>query len=167
MMKQAARFRLRPLPVVLLAGTCLFAGPLRAEKPDVRGRLVAPASLAAGARATLVVEMTVGASWHVNSHTPAEKFLIPTDVSLTTTAGSLSGVRYPAHVEKRFAFSEKPLAVYEGTVRFEVDLALPQDASGQTVVAGTISYQACNDQQCFPPAKISIKESIAITPSSR
>jgi hypothetical protein len=134
-----------------------------AEAPDVGARVVAPTKLAAGATATVIVEMALGSNWHVNSHTPSEKFLIPTEVKLTTSAGTLSAVRYPPQVEKRFPFSEKPMAVYEGTVRFESDLSLPRGAAGPVSLAGTLSYQACNDKQCFAPAKIPLEASIAVS----
>jgi DsbC/DsbD-like thiol-disulfide interchange protein len=151
----------------LLALFC-FALPLRAEKPDVRARIVAPPSVAAGATATLVVEMTLGPDWHVNSHTPGEKYLIPTSVTLTTTTGALSPIRYPPHVEKRFAFSEEPMAVYEGTVRFQTDLSLPDDATGEVSIAGTVAFQACNDRQCFPPSKIPLEAKLtASRPAQR
>jgi DsbC/DsbD-like thiol-disulfide interchange protein len=139
------------------------AFPLHAEKPDVRARIIVPASLPAGARTPLSVELTVGPGWHVNSHTPSETFLIPTDVALTTSAGTLSSVRYPPHVERRFSFSEKPLRVYEGTVRFETDLELPAAAAGDAAIAGSLSYQACNDQQCYSPAKIPLESRVAIS----
>ena len=136
--------------------------PLLAEKPDVRAELIAPPSLSAGTRAVLVVELTLGPRWHVNSHTPSEIFLVPTELTLATSAGTLSPVRYPPQVERRFSFSEKPLLVYEGTVRFETDLELPATAAASASITGTLSYQACNDQQCFPPAKISLSATIVI-----
>ena len=142
----------------------LVPAALRAEKPDVRVTLVAPPRLAAGTRATVVVEMALGNGWHVNSHAPGEKFLIPTDVSLTTTRGTLSEVRYPRHVEKRFAFSGQAMLVYEGTVRFEADLSLPADASGDAVIAGTVAFQACNDRQCFAPSKLPVDAKILVVP---
>lgn len=162
-MRLSAR-TVRLVATLMLTGCVLAPGPLRAEKPDVRASLVAPRSLPAGGRATLAVEMTLGPGWHVNSHTPAETFLIPTDVSLAATAGSLSTVRYPRQSERRFAFSEKPMMVYEGTVRFETDLSLPAQADRTVSISGTLSYQACNDQQCFPPAKIPLEATIVVSP---
>ncbi len=149
--------------VSVLAAVLLASGARAADGPDVRAKVTAPASLAAGAKATVVVEMTMGPGWHVNSHTPSEKFLIPTNVTLAASAGTLSSVRYPKDVEKRFAFSEAPLRVYEGTVRFEADLALPANAAGKVVLSGAVSYQACNDQQCFAPAKIPLEASVAVS----
>ena len=147
----------------LAAGGSVLPVSLSAEKPDVRARLIAPPAVAAASGATLVVELTVGAGWHVNGHSPAEKFLIPTDLKLTTTAGTLSPVRYPPAVEKRFSFSETPLRVYAGTVRLETDLSTPADASGTVSITGALSYQACNEQQCFAPARIPLDVSIAVS----
>ena len=156
----------KPSPHALMgtiaALALVTAFPLAAEKPDVRARVIVPASLPAGARAPLSVELTLGPGWHVNSHTPSETFLIPTDLALTTSAGTLSPVRYPAQVERRFSFSEKPLRVYEGTVRFETDLELPAAAAGNVAIAGSLSYQACNDQQCYAPSKIPLNATIVI-----
>ncbi len=146
-----------------LALVAAFPAPLRAQKPDVSVRLIVPESAAAGSRAPVAVEMTVGPGWHVNSHTPAEKFLIPTDVDLSATAGTLSPVRYPPHVERRFEFADGVLRVYEGTVRFESELALPADVGGQVTLAGTVKYQACNERQCFPPSKVPVEAKLTTT----
>ena len=152
--------------LVVMAVACAFAArvrPLDAQKPDVRANLIVPPSVPAGARATLYVELSLGPNWHVNSHTPSEAFLVPTDLSLSTSAGTLSPVRYPPQVERRFSFSEKALQVYEGTVRFETDLSLPADARGKASISGALFYQACNDHQCFPPAKIPLGADIVIS----
>jgi hypothetical protein len=158
------RFRpFRSLLLALLAAALLFRLSLAVERPDVRAAIISPARVAAGSKATLIVEMTLGANWHVNSHTPSEKYLIPTDVTLTTSVGTLASIRYPKDVEKRFSFADKPLRVYEGTVRFETDLEVPVGASGKVSIAGSLAYQACNDQQCFAPAKIPLEASLVIS----
>lgn len=153
----------RSLLLALLAATLRSRFSLAAEGPDVRASIIFPAQVVAGSKATLIVEMALGANWHVNSHTPSEKYLIPTDVTCTTSVGSLSSIRYPKDVEKRFAFADKPLRVYEGTVRFETDLDVPAGASGKVSIAAILSYQACNDQQCFAPAKIPLEASLVIS----
>ena len=153
----------RAVFAVVVAASALIAFPLDAEKPDVRARVIAPAELSAGSKATIAVEMTIGSKWHVNSHTPSESWLIPTDVTLTASAGELSPVRYPKDVEKRFSFSDKPLRVYAGTVRFEADLQLPAGSPGPVAITGNVSYQACDDKQCFAPAKIPLEARLAIS----
>jgi hypothetical protein len=132
--------------------------PARAtDKPDVRAKVIVPEHAAAGSKVPVVVEMGIAPGFHVNSHTPSDKFLIPTNVAVSATAGSLSAFRYPRDVEKRFSFSDKPLRVYEGTVRFEADLELPAHTKGEVRLQGGLTYQACNDVQCFAPAKIPLE----------
>jgi DsbC/DsbD-like thiol-disulfide interchange protein len=157
-MKWSAGFLSAPAALSLV-----MAGAQGAGRPDVRGTLAVPAQVAPGAKASVVVEMTIAPGWHVNSHTPSDQFLIPTEVTLEASAGSLSGFRYPRDVSKRFSFSDKPLKVYEGTVRFEADLDLPATAAGEVLVHGNLSYQACNDLQCFPPAKIPLEARAAVS----
>jgi hypothetical protein len=163
-----AVFRMRPLiPVFFLAASVFLPSLLpAAEKPDVRAKVIAPARVGAASKATLVVEMATGAHWHVNSHTPSEPYLIPTSVALTASRGTLSAVRYPKDVERRFEFADKPLRVYEGTVRFEADLELPAGAAGDVRVAGDLSYQACNERQCFAPAKIPLEATMVVSPGA-
>ena len=161
-----ARLRARRRAAVgglVLACTALAAAPLRGEGPDVRARLVVPAAVAPGSRAAVAVELTLGPGWHVNSHTPSESYLVPTNASLSASAGSLSPVRYPKGVARRFSFSDKPLDVYEGTVRFEADLDVPAGAAGEIAVRGNVSYQACNDQQCYPPARIALDGDVKVS----
>jgi len=136
-----------------------------ADGPDVRARVLTPAKAATGSKIAVTVEMEIGPSWHVNSHTPSEKYLIPTEVKLATSAGTLSEVRYPKDIEKKFSFSDKPLRVYAGTVRFESDLTLPAGATGDASITGQLSYQACNETQCFAPAKIPLETRVSIAGS--
>ncbi len=157
----------RLLPALLASGTLLAAGPTPAQSPDVRARIVAPAGLAAGTTGTVAVELTLGPGWHANSHTPSEKFLIPTVVTLGSPGGTFSPVRYPKDVERKFSFADSPLRVYEGTVRFEADLTIPKEASGPVPLSGSVSYQACNDRQCFAPAAIPLQASVAVLPAGR
>jgi DsbC/DsbD-like thiol-disulfide interchange protein len=164
-MRVSAAGVLRGIVPVGFALFASFASPLLAEKPDVRARLVLPESAPAGSRVPIAVEMSLGAGWHVNSHTPAEKFLIPTDVHMAATAGALAPIRYPPHVERRFDFAETAMLVYEGTVRFETELTLPADPGERVSITGSISFQACNDRQCFPPARIPLDASIAVAAS--
>jgi hypothetical protein len=154
----------RRAPLVAFAAfAALGIGPsLLAQKPDVKARILPPASAAAGAKTTVVVELVLGPKWHVNSHTPAEDFLIPTELSLKASDGKLSPIRYPRHVDRKFAFSDKSLRVYEGTVRFEVDLDLPPGSKGPVSLSGTLGYQACNEEQCFMPEKVPLEAKLAV-----
>ena len=84
---------------------------------------------------------------------------------LSVNGGVLSAVRYPKDVERRFEFADQPLRVYEGTVRFEADLEVPA-GTGDASIAGDVSYQACNERQCFAPAKIRLDATIVTSPAA-
>jgi len=109
---------------------------------------------AAGAAATLVVAVSVKDTWHVNSNTPLEDYLIPTTLTLELPAGwSGDPPLYPAHREARFAFSEQPVAVYDG--RFEITATVRRAAgAADGPVRGVVEAQACNDRVCLAPAEV-------------
>jgi DsbC/DsbD-like thiol-disulfide interchange protein len=100
--------------------------------------------------------MTVAGGWHVNSATPADENLIGTAASFSPPAGlSVVQVQYPGGTSKKFAFSEEPVSVYEGTVviLFKIT-ALPSTSPGDYALPVDVSYQACNNDICLPPAAI-------------
>ena len=156
-----------PIRCLLLAASLLttFVGasrPVAAAGPDVRVRLLAPTRVSAGRTATVALELALGRGWHVNSHTPSRSYLIPTTATLSTSIGALSDVRYPKHVEKRFEFSDAPLAVYEGTVWFDAELTIPDAVLGKVDLTGVVSYQPCNEQQCFAPATAKVEATLTV-----
>lgn len=160
------RTRRQQLLVTLLCALAGPAGAAAASGPDIRSRLVAPAGVAAGGRAKVTIEMALGPGWHVNSHTPSQRFLIPTTAAFSVSSGTLSDVRYPRQVEQRFEFTEEPLAVYEGTVQFEAELSVPFTASGELALTGILFYQPCNEHQCYAPAKIVLETTIPVARTS-
>jgi thiol-disulfide isomerase/thioredoxin len=158
--RSESRFAPRLLPALVLV---LSAFPLAAETPDVRARIVAPESLASGHSAGLLLEIVIGPGWHVQSHSPSRSELVATDVIVTTSAGSVDAVQYPAGAERTFPFSDRPLRVYEGVTRFPFVLSIPDVATGKVAVTATITYQACNDRQCFLPARIAARTELIVS----
>jgi hypothetical protein len=156
-----SRTRTRAPLLTALAVLALGSAPVLAEKPDVTAKIV-DGRLSPGEKGLVVVEMRLGPKWHVNGHEPLERFLVPTDVTLTTSSGQRLPVRYPKGEQKRFPFSETPLIVYAGTVRFEAELLVPPGTRGPVTLSGDISYQACTDEQCFPPARIPLHANVEI-----
>ena len=143
-----------------LAALLLAGGEARAAGPQVTARIAGIERRVAG-RGAVLVEMSVGAGGHVNAHVPTESFLVPTELRLRPVGGSALAVRYPDGELKRFAFWEKPLRVYAGTVVFEADVPLPGDGSGPIAFEGEVSFQACSDAQCYPPAKVALSATLA------
>lgn len=139
--------RLRPLAGVLLL---LAWSSLAAAADDVvTGLLVAEPSRA-------VVELTIASGWHVNAHEPRDPFLIPTTATFVPPEGVRVGdVGYPAPVERKLAFSDKPLVLYEGRVTIAASLDGTATA-GSSPLRATVRYQACDDSRCLPPRTLDL-----------
>ncbi|MGA7992295.1 MAG: protein-disulfide reductase DsbD domain-containing protein, partial [Thermoanaerobaculia bacterium] len=152
------------------AAVLVFAGAAHAQRIPkssevVVPRLVADADrLVAGKPFRLAILADIRPGWHVNSHTPKEDFLIPTEAKIKPAAGLVvSAALYPRHVERKFAFSDQTLAVYEGKTVFilpgTVDAAA---APGPRTLTAALSYQPCNDNQCLPPTELTATLAIEI-----
>ncbi len=144
--------------VASLAGaSSVTAQPIPASNTIIAPRLAADADLlVAGKPFRLAVVAEIKSGWHVNSHTPKEDFLIPTEIKVKPAAGlAFSAVAYPKHKETKFSFSDQPLAVYEGRTVFLVPGTVDAKAApGSRTLTAVISYQPCNDTQCLPPAEL-------------
>ncbi len=124
-----------------------------------------PGEVVAKRGATVTVKVTAALSegFHLNSHTPAESYLIP--LNLKWTDGSLvtSDIQYPAPQMLKVPFSEKPLSVLTGkfeiTSKFRVAPGAPV---GPSTVTGKLRYQACNDKSCFQPRILDVKIPVTV-----
>ena len=110
-------------------------------------------SYAAGGDLGVAARVTIEDHWHSNSNTPSYDYLIPTVLSLKLGDVDLEAeVTYPPHKMQQFAFTEEPIAVYDGTFRILAKATLPADiANGPLELTGALRYQACDDRQCLPP----------------
>src|SRR5450830_2063725 len=153
------------LAFALAAAAAVLGQPIPASNTIIAPRLAADADrLVAGAPFRLAVVADVKAGWHVNSHTPKEDFLIPTEIRIKPAAGLVfSPVKYPKHKETKFSFSDQPLAVYEGRTVFLVPGTVEAKAApGPRTLTAVISYQPCNDNQCLPPTELTASLTIDV-----
>ena len=124
-----------------------------------------PLTLAAGARTEVLVTLEVAAGWHVNANPPSPDYLIPTTVALRAAAGLTPGrTIYPAGEPVKLAFDENPLSVYSGQVTMRVALAAaPTATNGAHTLAGSVRFQACNDEVCLAPTSVPFTLEVAVT----
>jgi hypothetical protein len=82
--------------------------------------------------------------------------LIPTRLSAESTpAISVAGARYPPPSELKAIYATNPLKVFQGTVTIDLDLKVsPGATSGEHVLPLRLSYQACTEHECLPPAEV-------------
>jgi thioredoxin:protein disulfide reductase len=159
--------------LTLLAG-CAQSGPGRAnegpatpaESPQgkkitsegVVSAAVNPTEIPAGGSAEAVVRVTVQPGFHINANPPSYSYLRATELEIAVADQiSVGFIRYPNPINKKFAFAEKPLDVYEGESSLRVLLKAAKSApKGKQSLSGKLRIQACDDQVCYPPGSIDI-----------
>ncbi|HMD38377.1 MAG TPA: protein-disulfide reductase DsbD domain-containing protein [Candidatus Acidoferrum sp.] len=105
----------------------------------------------------LAVDIAHG--YHMNSHHPTDKYLIPTTLTPKLPTGfELLDTIYPAGRIEKFSFSpDKGLDVYSSRVTLKLRLIAHNDAPiGAVTFPVTLRYQACNDTTCLPPVKVPV-----------
>ena len=146
--------KLRDL-VLCLFGTLIFS--LAAAGQTVSGEIKGGV-VKRGQPVKAVVTLDLPSELHVNSNRPTEAYLIPTTVIPTAPGLKLGLVKFPDAHDRKFAFSEKPLNIFEGKVTFLFDVTVPKTfKSKKAVVDVAVRYQACTEEVCYPPKTKQVK----------
>ena len=112
----------------------------------------------AGGSAEATVRLTIQSGYHVNANPPTFPYLKATVLEISPSDGvSVAFVTYPNAVDKKFAFAEKPLAVYEGNLDIKATLKSDKTANkGERSIPARLRIQACDDQVCYPPGMLEL-----------
>lgn len=136
---------------VAVAGAQMLPWQARSKRPqDVRYLFPEQVTVPAGRDAVVELHFRVNPGMHINSHTPSEKGLIATRLIMPESSGvDLGKVEFPAGSE--FALAAMPsdkLSVYTGEF---VVTAHIRASAGQHLLQGSLRYQACDTNSCYPP----------------
>lgn len=120
-----------------------------------------------GSSVEAAVLLTIQESWHINAHIPSEDYLIGTTLRLEPREGVIvADVRYPQGHPFKFAFADRPLNVYEGTIPIYLTLRLSEKLEpGPLPLRGTLEVQACDDQVCLAPSALDVELPLNIVPA--
>src|ERR1700692_3214515 len=112
----------------------------------------------------IAVVAKISPGFHINAHVPSEDYLIPTKVMADLSPGVLLvETTYPRGVMRAFRFSKTPLRVYEGSFTVRMKLRASGAAPiGPQKFGLTVGYQACNQDACLPPTKLSVTADLEI-----
>lgn len=112
--------------------------------------------LSAAPTQTVELRFRVADGFHINSHTPKDELLIPTELELDSRDGVIVlNEQYPKGSAFRLAIgSGETLDVYQGEFRVTVKLTA---AKGAALLTGSLRYQACDNAACFPPKSLPVK----------
>jgi hypothetical protein len=151
---------------IALIGLCgvLCCVPLRAQiqlgpAPAVHKehvQLVSDAvQVLAGAPQIVELRFQVDDGFHINSHTPKDDLLIPTELRVDAAGGlKVLEEQYPkGSVFRLLLGSGETLDVYQGEFRVSVRMVVPKGAS---TLMGELRYQACDNASCFPPRTLRV-----------
>ncbi|HKB65979.1 MAG TPA: protein-disulfide reductase DsbD domain-containing protein [Pyrinomonadaceae bacterium] len=112
----------------------------------------------AGGSAEATVRLTIQSGYHVNANPPTFPYLKATALEISPADGvSVAFVTYPKAVNKKFAFAEQALSVYEGETDLKATLKSDQTAKkGERSIPARLRIQACDDQVCYPPGTVEL-----------
>ena len=135
----------------LISIVALFAIASAAGAQSISGSINGGA-VSRGSTSRGVVTMSIPGGLHVNSNRPSSQYAIATTVKLSGSGLRSSSVSYPRGHLRKFEFSETPINVYEGIVRFPFTVSVPARFSGDTLrLRAVVHYQACTNEVCYPP----------------
>jgi hypothetical protein len=109
-------------------------------------------TMPAGKPGTVELHFRVNEGLHINSHTPREKSLIPTQLLVEEPAGlKVVSVDFPPGTDYSPAFSPKDvLSVYTGEFVLRMHVIAQ---AGEHLMQAALRYQACDANSCYPPKK--------------
>ena len=115
-----------------------------------------PVIIPSSGETTATVTLSISAGFHVNANPATFSYLIPTEVTAENSEQiNVDKAIYPAAQTKKFQFAETPLAVFEGETQIKIPLrAKANGAKGSTSLPIKVRVQACDNEQCFPPATL-------------
>lgn len=116
-------------------------------------------TLPAGKPSVVELHFRVNDGLHINSHTPREKSLIPTQLMVEEPTGvNVASVDFPAGADYSPAFSPSDkLSVYTGEFVLRAHVTAQR---GDHLVQAALRYQACDAHSCYPPKTAPVAVSI-------
>lgn len=139
------------------------SAPISSSADVVKIR-AASTSFSAGGQTEANVLLSISSGFHVNANPATFPYLIATQVTPGKAEGISAGTPvYPGAVKKKFQFAEQPLAVYEGEIVIKLPLRAENNAAtGPRSLPIAVRVQACDEEQCFPPAIVNAAISIDV-----
>ena len=110
-------------------------------------------TLTRGSDSAATMTVTIAPGFHINANPATFPYLIATEVTPAKVDGiSIGTPIYPVAQNRKFQFSEAPLAVYEGSVAIKIPLKAERNsAKGARSLPVDLRVQACDEEKCFPP----------------
>lgn len=141
------------------AGTSANSSAVRSKAEAVQYLFPEQVSVAAGKDSVIDLHFKVNEGMHINSHAPRDKYLIATRLIVVEPQGMKIGpVDFPAGTDYALtAMPNEKLSVYSGEFVIHAHV---QAKAGHHMFEGTLRYQACDVNSCYPPRQAPIAVSV-------
>jgi hypothetical protein len=114
-------------------------------------------------RVALFLDIDLTPKMHV--YAPGVQGYVAIEWKMAETAARFYPVRYPAPEKLRLEVIKETAPVYRGHVRLGEDVIIGTEAQvkprlnehGETVLEGSLRYQACDDHECYIPETVPLK----------
>jgi thiol:disulfide interchange protein DsbD len=129
-----------------------------------RSAYVSLEPVARGNSFQIAVVLKIRNGFHINARQTSADYLIATDLRAEVPAGFKQGdISYPKGELRTFAFSKKPLNVYEDKAVIRMALsALPDAPLGAQHIPLKLRYQACSNEACLPPVTVDVDALVTV-----
>ena len=106
----------------------------------------------------VLVQVVIDKGYHVNANPPTFPYLKATELQIVQSPGVTVGkVSYPDAITRTFAFAEKPLAVYEGTIEIKASVRIDKNTKpGAQRLPAKLRVQACDEEVCYAPGTLDV-----------
>jgi Disulphide bond corrector protein DsbC len=159
-----------PIKALLVAVALLYTQAVAQESfgrktPSVTMSPVPVENVTRGKSGMVGLRFRVSSGFHINSHTPREDYLIPTDLKLDAPTDIIVGkVTYPAGTDTSLPFApDDKLSVYTGLFDLAVTVRpLASVLPGKYSFRGELKYQACDNAACYPPKKLPVEFEVRV-----
>lgn len=142
---------------IQLGDAGIAAAPARRQHVELETDAV---QVKAGKPDWVELRFRVQPGMHVNSHTPHDELLVPTQLELRgADAVKVVGQEYPAGIPLRLEVGGgETLSTYQGEFRVRLQVVA---AKGENALDGTLHYQACDARACFPPRSLPVRVAVS------
>lgn len=116
----------------------------------------------------IALKVKINEKYHINSYNPSDDSYIKTEVISKSENLKQIAIFYPQHKMYKFSFSDTEIPVYEGEFLIGLTfLPIENAKEGEYVIPIEMTYQACDNNACYPPKTIKseIKVNISKTGS--
>lgn len=122
------------------------------------------ANITPGETADALVTLQISNGYHVNANPPSFAYLKATELQIAPADGiAVEFITYPNPLTKKFAFSEQPLAVYEGETLVKARLKADKSSkAGRHNLSAKLRVQACDDKVCYAPGTLDLSVPVNI-----